>query len=40
MFAKLNGIVDSVKDNELIIDVNGVCYVLSCSILTSSKLEL
>ncbi|MFN5351076.1 MAG: Holliday junction branch migration protein RuvA [Alphaproteobacteria bacterium] len=40
MFAKLNGIVDSVKDNELIIDVNGVGYVLSCSILTSSKLEL
>lgn len=38
MIAKLKGLIDSVKGGAVIIDVNGVGYILSCSQKTIDKL--
>ncbi len=38
MFAKLKGILDSVHDDQIIIDVGGVGYLASCSGMTATKL--
>ena len=38
MIAKLTGIVDTIGDNSVILDVNGVGYLVSCSSRTLSQL--
>ncbi len=40
MIAKLTGFVDTINDNTLILDVNGVGYLLSCGRQTLSNLPL
>ena len=39
MIAKLTGIIDSCSDTSLIIDVNGVGYLVFCSAQTFGKLK-
>ena len=39
MIAKLTGIIDSCSDSSLIIDVNGVGYLVFCSAQTFGKLK-
>ena len=39
MFAKLKGIIESINENEVIIDVNGVGYLAICSSQTINNLK-
>ena len=40
MIAKLKGIIDSTGDDWAIVDVNGVGYLVSCSVRTLGRLEI